>query len=307
MRVLAWAVALGLTVMFTGVSHAGPAQDLNDARALVRGGKYKAAIPKLNYLLYPRARLAARADLIEAHVLLGVSYFESGDTTSAEPEFEKALFLDRSLTLDELLFSKKAIKFFDEKKRKMDDQRRKDERERRLAAQNAALKQLLKTAYTVEKNSRFVSFIPFGVGQFQNDHTNKGYLFFTSQIATGGLSLGIWTWQVLKYGFDGSVPINEAGTVRRLQQIQVASGAAFLVLMVWGILDAQRHFQQSKLTRGIDKSLIEQLRKMNDPSEGDSSDEEPKQPTKPKPKKSSFKLLPTATPNGGGLVMSWEF
>lgn len=301
MRVVAVAIALCVVVIAAPRAAAGPVQDLNDARALVRRGKYKRAIPKLNYLLYPRARLASRSDLIEAHVLLGVCYFESGDKGAAGPEFEKALFLDSSLTLDELLFSKRAIEFFDAKKRELAEQRRKEERERRLAAQNAALRKLLKTAFTVEKNSRFVSFLPFGVGQFQNDHTRSGTFFLISQLATGGTSAGIWLWQVLKYGFDGAVPLDEAGTVRTLQQVQIVSGGMCLALMIWGIVDAQRHFQASKLTRGIDRSLIEQLKRLNSP------DTTPSSPPPTKSKPSSLRLLPTVGPRSAGIALSWEF
>jgi len=296
------AVALVLVSVAPRPATAGPVQDLNDARSLVRRGKYKQAIPKLNYLLYPRARLAARSDLIEAHVLLGVSYFESGDKTSAEPEFEKALFLDSTLTLDELLFSKGAIEFFNKKKHKLDAQRRKDEKQRQLAADLAYYKKLALQGLTLEKNSRAVSFIPFGVGQFQNDDTRAGTVFLISQLVTGGTSAGIWLWQVLKYGFSGAVPLEEAGTVRTLQQIEIVSGGMCLALMIWGIVDAQRHFQASKLKRGIDVDLLKQL--FNRPTGGGNSP--PASPLK-KSKPSSLRLLPTVGPRSAGVALSWEF
>jgi len=313
LRVLIAGLTISLLLSVASPAAAGPVQELNVARSLVRHGKYKEAIPKLNFLLYPRTRLAARADLIEAHVLLGIAFFETGDSKSAAPELKRALFLDSSLTLDRLLFSKRAIEFFDGMKRKLDAQRRNSQAARQAAARRAALAKLLKEAYTLEKNSRITSFLPFGVGQFQNDQDRKGAFFFISQLVTGGASVGIFGFHVLKYGLNGAVPLDEASGVRQLQTIQVISGGVCLALMVWGIVDAQLNFQAKKLTRGIDKSLLEQLQKMSDP-DADTGDADNTSDTdktvpkpKPKPKPISFKLLPTATPRGGGLVMSWEF
>lgn len=288
MRAIAVGVALACLLAGTRGAVAGPSDELNDARALVRAGRYKEAIPKLNYLLYPRARLAGRADLAEAHVLLGVSYFETGKQAEAEDEFERALFLDRSLALDELLFSKKVIGFFDAIRKKIEA----DTARARLTAKEARLAQMLAEAISETKNSRAVSFIPFGVGQFQNDHNRKGTMFAISQAVTGGLSAGIWLWQVLKYGLNGAVPVDDAGTVRRLQQVQIASGGLCLALMVWGLIDAQWYFQPSKLRRGIDRSRIDELKKLLEADQ-------------PKPR--SFNLLPMVSPNGGGLALTWEF
>ncbi|MEM9494018.1 MAG: hypothetical protein AAGC55_33030, partial [Myxococcota bacterium] len=74
------AVALTVCLAHGGSDvRAAPAQTLDQARQDFQLGKYQEAVPILNLLLYPKEQLSRRADLVEAHLLLGLAYLELSD------------------------------------------------------------------------------------------------------------------------------------------------------------------------------------------------------------------------------------
>lgn len=283
-------IALSLVVIaaaHVAPAQAAPAEQLAEAREAVRLRRYEQAIPVLTYLLYPNARLSSRADLVEAHVLLGVSHFETGNRVDAHRELDEALFLDDSITLDPLLFSEEAIAFFEERKQIFLERVRSEEETRKLAEERAQLRRVLENMIVIERKPYYINFVPFGAGQFQNGHDGKGIFFFVSQTVLGGTSAGLWVWQVGKYGYNGTVPRDEVGTVLGVQQVQIATGVACLGLMVAGIIDSLIHYE-STTRRPADESLIP-------------ADLKPRE----RGNESSWKLGPA--PAGAGAVITWEF
>lgn len=276
-----------LAVLMSSPVQATPAEDLAMARDAFRTGSYEQSVPLLSYLLYPNARLSRIADLVEAHILLGVSHFELGSRAEARREFDEALFLDDSISLDPLLFSEEAIAFFDERKRVYLEQARRDDEARALAEERDRLRQAIENMIVIERRPYYINFVPFGAGQFQNGHDGKGIAFFVSQAVLGGTSAGLWVWQVGKYGYNGTVPKDEVDTVRRLQQVQIATGLTCVALMVGGIIDSLISYE-STTRRPADESLLP-------------DDLEPRQ----RGKQSAWKLAPS--PLGVGVVMSWGF
>ncbi len=275
------------------------AQKLARARDAFREAKYEQAIPLLNFLLYPDARLSSRSELVEAHILLGVSYFETKDKVAAAREFEQALSFDAELTLDPLLFSDGAIQLFDAKKRLAKQKAKDDQKRLRLAMERQAYARALSNLYVIEKRKYYVNFIPFGAGQFQNGHRKKGAAFFVSQSLLAGTSVLMYGLQVTKYGYTGPVPAEDVGFVNKLQTIQIATGGLAIALMAWGIVDALVYYKP-KVERRPDKSLLPKHLRDIEPG---------MVPGAPRPKKpgSSFLIVPTATPRGGGVLMRWEF
>lgn len=276
-----------LAVLMSSPVQATPAEDLAMARDAFRTGSYEQSVPLLSYLLYPNARLSRIADLVEAHILLGVSHFELGSRAEARREFDEALFLDDSISLDPLLFSEEAIAFFDERKRVYLEQARRDDEARALAEERDRLRQAIENMIVIERRPYYINFVPFGAGQFQNGHDGKGIAFFVSQAVLGGTSAGLWVWQVGKYGYNGTVPKDEVDTVRRLQQVQIATGLTCVALMVGGIIDSLISYE-STTRRPADESLLP-------------DDLEPRQ----RGQQSAWKLAPS--PLGVGVVMSWGF
>jgi len=276
-------LVLAILVVRAAPARATPAQELERARQMFRGGKFAEAIPSLNYLLYPDPRLSQPEDLVEAHVLLGVSAFETGDQATAKREFEEALFLDRALTLDTLLFSKAAVEYFESVKHELQERARRDAEQRRLAEENERLQARLRAMVVIETHPYYINFIPFGAGQFQNGERRKGLFFAVTEGFTGAVSAGIWLYLVGEYGLPGKVDPARAESALRLQQVEIAAGGICLGLMAWGVIDSLLHYKPS-VKRAPDESLL---------------------PPEERKKLPSTSLL--VLPGGGGLSLTWEY
>ena len=274
------------------VTHAEPSQELTQARLAFQASEFSRAIPLFHYLLYPDPRLSQREELIEAYLSLGVSYYETGDKQRAATEFEEALALEPTTQLTSTMTSGAAIEYFNSIKRELQRRLKDDEEKRRLAQERDDIKRRLDNLVVLEKRSRLVNMIPFGVGQFQNGHNRKATFFLISEAALGGTSAALFLWQSLKFGIGGQVPRADADTVRLVQNIQVASGAACVGLMIWGIIDGFVHYKSSIQLKASEADLKEL------PS--------PKPQPKPKPS-SRIHLLPLATPDFAGVAMGSEF
>ena len=272
-------------------AHATPGDELEKARGEFLSRNYADAIPLLNYLLYPSARLAEPDDLAEAHVLYGACAFETGDQTTARKEFEAALEMKRDYEIDTARFSAGAVHFFDETKTAFEDRRKKDDEERALADEKDRLRRYRESLVVYEVKSYYVNYIPFGAGQFQNGEHSKGLWFATTEGATGAISAGIWIYLVGTYGFNGNVKQQDAGFARTLQQIEIGAGGVCLGLMAWGIIDSLRHYHPRSQVEADDSLLPPDLRKPHDPP-----------PRKP----SSFYISPELVPDGAGVVFTWE-
>lgn len=295
MRILlAWCLAAALLAVRGSSAAASPSEDLAKARELYRAGDCAGAVPTLTYLLYPDPRLAASGDLVEAHVLLGVCHLSGGDRRAALSEFEEALFLSPELTLDTLLFSAEAIAVFDKKKSELALQAQRDTEARAVAEERDRLRRALENLVVIEKRPYYVNFIPFGAGQFQNGDTKKALWFAASQGITGGASAAIFTYLWLQYGFGGKVPPDEAGFVRQLQQIEIATGGACLILMGWGIVDSLRNYEPT-VQRKPDESYLPDAPAASSRGRG------------ARPTITNFSLSPTLLPHGAGASLRLEF
>ncbi len=286
-----------LAVAVSASASATPAERLAEAREAFRQGRYDQAIPLLTYLLYPDVRLSDRAELVEAHILLAVAHFESGARADARREVEEALFLDDTMTLDSLLFSDEAIAFFEERKQAFQERVQREAEARALAEERDRLRLALENMIVIERKPYYINFVPFGAGQFQNGQNKKGIFFFVSQALFGGASMGLWTWQVSTYGLNGAVPLDEVDRVFYVQQAQIATGAACIGLMVWGIIDSLIYYE-STTQRPADESLLPDDFK---PAGSPSSHILRRSPSS----RPRFDLAPT--PHGASAVMTWEF
>ena len=283
--------ALFLLAFFASERSLGatPNEELSAARETFAEGRYQRAIPLFSGLLYPQSRLADASLLAEAHLLLGVSYFEVGQRDAAQREFEEALFLDSNLILDSSLFSAEAIRFFDATKEDLTQRMREADEGEAVAREREKLRRKIENLVIFEKRRYFVNFIPFGAGQFQNDEKSKGAFFFISEALTGGSSAALWSYQVIRYGLAGRVPIEEVSRVRAIQAIQITTGAVFFGLMAWGIIDSLAHFEHA-IQRQPDPRMLREL-ELDAPGDDEIS----------------LRLLPYASPGGGGLSLFWEF
>ena len=257
---LASMVALLALTICTARAHATPATDLAAARDAFRRGDYDAALPGLNYLLYPTPRLAQTGDLIEAHVLLGVCLVATNDSNAATREFEAALFLSPDLSLDPVLFSSDAVRAFNETKVSVAARAKQEAASRALADERDRLRRYRESLIVYEVRPYYVNFIPFGAGQFQNGARAKGIFFSATEVTAGALSAGIWLYLVNQYGYNGRVPTADAHGVRTLQEVEIGAGAVCLGVMAWGVIDSLIHYKPRAQIEGDDSLLPPDLR-----------------------------------------------
>jgi tetratricopeptide (TPR) repeat protein len=273
---------------------ASPAQDLEHARQAFRQHDYDSAMKLSTFLLYPDEKLALPADLVEAHVILGASNFETGHRAEAKTEFERALQIQPDKSLTDLLFSEGAIRLFDETKADIEARAERDAQLRKLADERERIRRYKESLVVVEKRTFVVNFAPFGAGQFQNKQPTRGLLFAAGEAITGGVSVGAFLYLAGKYGLNASVPPADVARVRQMQQLEIGAGIAFFAIYGWGVVDALLHYKPSVQIEG-DDTLLPPLR---DPDQ-----------TK-KPKKTSLRdrmhLRPMISPDTAGIGLSWE-
>jgi tetratricopeptide (TPR) repeat protein len=277
---------------------AAPALQLDRGRDSFKRGDWQSAIEVVNLLLYPELQLARKEQVVEAHILLGAAFYQTGDRERAREEFQRALEIEPEQSISTRLFSEGAVRLFEETKTDLRIAKEREDEKRRVAQRLKEIEDYRKSLIVYETHPYYVNFIPFGAGQFQNRQRGKGLAFAISQGVTLGASAGIFLYLASKFGLvSTSVPIEEAGTVRNLQGVEIATGAAFLALYAWSMFDSLLNYQPRRRVEGEDSLLPPELR-------------EPAGRPAP-PKKTSlrdrFHVHPVLVPNGGaGVGLSLE-
>jgi tetratricopeptide (TPR) repeat protein len=240
-----------------------PTEDFQRGRNAFDRGEFKRAIEIIHPLLYPENHLPSDSLIVQAHRILGVSYLFERQPDDAAVEFRKLLQLSPDYHFDPLLNPPEVVDFFNtirkgygaelaqlEAKRKAAErarQRDKEECEKVRAGPTIVEKR-------VGRNAFIVNFVPFGAGQFQNGQRGKAWAFLTAEALLGAVSVAAFATNLAVYGLrpqrtcrydlgDVACPPSlidhtDEERSRWLTRVQVGSGAAFLGVVVWGILDA---------------------------------------------------------------------
>jgi tetratricopeptide (TPR) repeat protein len=291
------AIALVIAAAATEAA-ASPAQDLEQARQAFRQHDYDSARKLATFLLYPDEKLALPVDLVEAHVILGASNFESGHRIEAKTEFEKALQIQPDKSLTDLLFSEGAIRLFDETKADIEARAERDAQLRKLADERERIRKYKESLVVVERHSFGINFAPFGAGQFQNKQPVRGVLFAAGEGITGGISVTIFLYLSGKYGLNAKVPPVDAQGVRQLQQLEIATGVGFFAIYAWGVVDALLHYKPRVQIEGDDSLLP--------PARDVPSDPAKKPPARKTSALDRLHLRPMIAPTGASIGLSWE-
>ena len=276
------------------VAQASPSQDLDAAKKAFHDGQLAVALPLYNALLYPPPpKLADARELVDAYVNLGVCRVDAGDLDGAKREFEKALSLDPNRQLDPQFIKSDAIRLFDDTKADLRNRAREAADKQKLAELLQEREAFKKSLVVYESHPFYLNFVPFGTGQFQNGDNAKGVFFAATEGLTFAASIGTWYYLVGKYGINNQhlhVDATEAADIRTLQEVEIGSGIAFLVLAGAGIVDSYRNYKPQVRVKADDSLLPPNLRDID----------------KSKPKKTSFHIVPFVTPSGAGIGVGWE-
>ena len=248
-----------------------PDLSLSDGKLAYQRGDYPLAVRTLTPLLYPSIALTSEDAVVEAHRILALSYLLQKQEPEAEEEATSILALRPSYQLDPIVDPPMAVAFFDgvrkkqesrlrelrERERKEEETRAKDDELRRRA--NA---ERIYIERSVQKHSRLVATIPFGVGQWQNGQKTKAALFGSGELLFGALSLSAYIALDQKFTYDPSTnhrtfPASQRGTAEGLIGLQLASGIAFWGVLLAGIIDAHVLYKPEVVkTREIPKPQV---------------------------------------------------
>jgi hypothetical protein len=261
---LATCLALLASALLGSPARANDFDQFQNARVAYESLNYELAADLFQGLLVTAAPSDRRPVVIEARKYLAAAYLFLGRKPEAEGQLELLLRAAPDYVLDPLAFPDEVGKTFAVVKARLEKERTQTERERARAdarergqqevearKERDRLQRLIALASTErvkETRSRWIALLPFGVGQFQNDHNGLGLVLAVSEGAL--LAIGATTFflheslrnQVPTDADRGNAQLAEAG-FRYTNEI---SFGLLAVLAVTGIVDAQLRFVPSR-------------------------------------------------------------
>ena len=196
MRPLLAASLVALVCATPGLARADAKADLEKAHNAYVAHKYDDAEARLRALLDPATSELKDPDSIaDARMYLAAVLLAEKKTDEAASTLEDLLIERPDYQPDPLRVSLDAVDAFTDAKARLRDKlnamqsekvRKAQEEKAKLEVEHqkqvlrlAMLEKLATTEVVVERHSRWLSLVPFGVGQFQNGQTAEGWLFLT--------------------------------------------------------------------------------------------------------------------------------
>jgi TM2 domain-containing membrane protein YozV len=208
-RLLVAAAVVALVCATPGLARADAKADLEKAHNAYVAHKYDDAESRLRALLDPgTSELKDPDSIADARMYLAAVLLAEKKTDEAASTLEDLLIERPDYQPDPLRVSLDAVDAFTdakvrlrdklnamqtEKVRKAQEEKAKLEIERqKQVLRLAMLEKLATTEVVVERHSRWLSLVPFGVGQFQNGQTAEGWLFLVGEglLAAGTVVAG---------------------------------------------------------------------------------------------------------------------
>ena len=247
-----WAVPM-LALWLTQTPSSPPSGSTEDVAAELRRakneyayGNYDTAAKLLRGLLDP-PRLFTDAQLIEARRYLGLSLYLLDEEAGAIEQFTQLLYLSPDYELDPFTVAPPIIELFEAVRTKheaeLDHIRTRLAKTQRERHPEANLKTTVTITRTIQ--SEWATFLPFGVGQFQNGDTAWGVGFAVAEATL--LAINISSYLLLRAQRDDAgrpgFPARKAGLVQALTIAQFSTAALFGVTWSLGIFHARLRFQ----------------------------------------------------------------
>jgi hypothetical protein len=221
-------------------------------------GSYAEAAESLYILLYPITSLD-QFETETAHAYLGVCFFLTEENAKARAEFTDLLELNPDYRLDPVIFPPKIVDFFNEVRNELFPDR---------ADGNSS--SVFSDIFQPPKKTLALTFFPFGAGQFQNRDTSKGIIFLSTELLLGATSAYYYFERKSLEKSDsdsdgdntlfGGGKYENTGEAEQMQNIQMITGTAFWVVLIWGIADAVYNFDKSvEGTQSIQVGLVPEI------------------------------------------------
>ena len=256
-RVTGWLCAVAVAAL-PGWARANDFDQFQNARVAYESLNYELAADLFQGLLRDAKPDDRRPLVIESRKYLAATYQFLARGGEAEAQLELLLRAEPDYVLDPLAFPAAFGKTFAAVKQRLESERKRVQQARDQAAAASAAKQQVATAHQRERmkrlvelastehieqvHSRWIALLPFGVGQFQNNHDGLGLVLAISE--GGLLATGIVTY-ILHQRLPDDPEDRPAATdaeaaFRYINQISLG---LFGVIAVSGVIDAQVRFK----------------------------------------------------------------
>lgn len=263
---LALTIVVGCAAVQPASVRADALGDFERAESLYETQRFAEAARLLETVVESTATDAVQAALIlESRKYLAACYLFLGRPAEADVQFERLLQQDPRYEIDPVRFPSDVVAAFERVRTRLTEEAAlaEQERARREAEERGAreraereqeerlrrLEELAGTETVVHTHSRLVAAIPFGVGQFQNGRRRLG---ITLAVVEGALFATMLTSYFLHEGLQNENPT--AADLAAAQRAEKAtrilswtSSASFFLVAGLGILEAELHFQPSRV------------------------------------------------------------
>jgi tetratricopeptide (TPR) repeat protein len=234
------------------------------ARIYYESARYVPCVDAFTRLLVHADRLQLR-ERGTARVYLAACLIASGRAEEARAQFRQAILEDRQLEPpDPVVFPPSVVDMFVQVRSSLMDllqrqqeeelERGRREAEARLRAEQrerwrvAELERLASLQTVVRRNDRWMAWVPFGMGQFQNEDNTLGWIFLSSELA---LSITALTATSIELGLHskaqgGRAPLDSAdltSKVRAARQVGTVAWISLVGVAAAGIIEANLSFR----------------------------------------------------------------
>jgi hypothetical protein len=272
---LGLALAMGLALPRS--ARANDFDQFQSAREAYESLNYDHAADLFRGLVTDAMPFDRRPLVLESRKYLAAAYMFLRRYSDAEAQFELLLQADHDYVLDPLAFPDEVVVKFNEVKAHVSEERARTEQQRaeresqervhselvdRQQKQRLGRLYALAGTQTVEqRNSRWVGFVPFGAGQFQNGDNGLGLLLAVSEGVL--LSTTVVTFMLhdsLRDEPPPAVPEDARLAESAFRITNQVSFGLFIAVAIAGIVDAQVRYKPSRVyerPRSLPPDLLE--------------------------------------------------
>lgn len=253
-----------------------PRERLELAEEAFNSGEFDRLPPLLRPVLEPEPAFEDEDNRIRARELLGVGLFFAAQSVTNPKERDKLMSAAREqflellrerpdYQLDPLIFPASVVELFDAVREEHAGELAKIRaRQEQTNPTNSGAAEILYIERSVQEHIYFLNFMPFGMGQFQNDDQVKGTLFATGQGAALAVNItGTIIIESLRQPESGLFTQN--GDLTRAQTWNTVRWSAvgmFAGLWVWSALDSLVNYRPTEVhIRTLDEPPPELKRK----------------------------------------------